>query len=877
MKRYLTVGIIFGVLVVIVVAISWFAFPAWQTPASGGFWTLLGLTLVGVLAFLQSAVSIWKDLKEEKKEEQKPSAPMQSIDSQKADAIYNAPGGIINVVQQMAKSTEPTPETPSFWHLAHPYPMPPNFTGRLTERSVLTRWLNEDTEYHLFIIRALGGFGKSALSWHWLTHDVDSKQWTKVLWWSFYEGDASFENFITETLKYLKLEIPQGQRPQVDELLKAMQGGRILLIMDGFERALRAYSSMSAAYQGDEEPKLEDNQLDCVNISAEIFLKSVCSLPNIKSKVLMTTRLTPRAVKPRGEFMLGCLEEELTAMQKEDAVLFFRKQKIKGTHAEIESACEPYGYHPLSLRILAGLIIDDRKTPGDISVANKLEITDDIIQNKHHVLEVAYNTLSPEQQKLLSTIACFRSPMNYEALKEISSKPLGKGKKAKAGSIGKLDDNLKTLETRGLLHWDRKTNKYDLHPIVRRYAYERLTAPDRTGAHKRLRDYFAAVDVPKQVKSLDELAPVVELYHHTVQAGELDKARQLFYDRINYPTFYQLGAYQLRIELLRALFLDGENNLPSLTSEDDQAWTLTALANSYYASGQPLRSVPLFQEQNKLQEKNARKNNLARGLINLGVGQRFIGALSEAETNLLNGIELSKEIADKFVEAACHQELGLQLSYRGIQEQSQNELISAMREFEQQNHLLGQSQNWSYKVMFALIAKDKSISNNAIFDYLMHSQQKANEWAQSEFPAEREFIRIYWLLGVAYDLDNQLDFADQNLAEALTRCRTINLVEMESNILLDLAHLRYDQEKYEDAKNLAEEALSITERCGYVLQGADVNLFLAQYTLEQEKDKVKAKEYAQTALKLAYCDGPPYYYKVAYEEAERMLEGLNQM
>ena len=72
----------------------------------------------------------------------------------------------------------------------------------------------------------------------------------------------------------------------------------------------------------------------------------------------------------------------------------------------------------------------------------------------------------------------------------------------------------------------------------------------------------------------------------------------------------------------------------------------------------------------------------------------------------------------------------------------------------------------------------------------------------------------------------------------------------------------------------AEEALLITGRCGYVLQGADVNLFLAQYALEQEKDKVKAKEYAETSLKLAYCDGPPYYYKVAYEEAERMLESL---
>jgi hypothetical protein len=99
-------------------------------------------------------------------------------------------------------------------------------------------------------------------------------------------------------------------------------------------------------------------------------------------------------------------------------------------------------------------------------------------------------------------------------------------------------------------------------------------------------------------------------------------------------------------------------------------------------------------------------------------------------------------------------------------------------------------------------------------------------------------------------------------------------VESEANILLDLARLRYDQKKYEEAKSLADEALLITERCGYVLQGADVNLFLAQYALEQEKDKAKAKAHAEEALNLAACDGPPYYYKVAYEEAERMLEKL---
>jgi hypothetical protein len=305
---------------------------------------------------------------------------------------------------------------PDFWNIKHPYPMPPNFTGRVAERAMLTQWLNDDAENRLFILRALGGFGKSALSWHWLTHDVKPKVWKKVLWLSFYEGDASFEHFIEETLKYLKLEVPQGQRPQVDELLKAMQSQKILLIMDGFERALRAYSSMSAAYQGDEEPKLDDNQLDCVNVNAEAFLKGVCSLPDMKGKALMTTRLTPRAVKPHGEFMLGCREEELTAMQKVDAVEFFHKQKIKGTHAEIEAACAPYGYHPLSLRLLAGRILKDFETPADIVVAQKLKIDGDLKAQKFHVLEVSYNSLPPHEKNY--------SARSRVSVHELSSKRL---------------------------------------------------------------------------------------------------------------------------------------------------------------------------------------------------------------------------------------------------------------------------------------------------------------------------------------------------------------------------------------------------------------------------------------------------------------------
>ncbi len=112
------------------------------------------------------------------------------------------------------------------------------------------------------------------------------------------------------------------------------------------------------------------------------------------------------------------------------------------------------------------------------------------------------------------------------------------------------------------------------------------------------------------------------------------------------------------------------------------------------------------------------------------------------------------------------------------------------------------------------------------------------------------------------------------LVAALTRCRKINLVELEPDILLAWARWHSVRGDMQAALISAKEALDVADRFGYRLKQADIVIFLAQHALEQEKDKAKAKQYSEEAKKLATCDGPPYYYKVVYEEAERMLEKL---
>jgi tetratricopeptide (TPR) repeat protein len=796
----------------------------------------------------------------------------------------------------------PTPAQPQRddWFLAHPYPMPPNFTGRLAERKMLTDWLNADVAHPLLVLRALGGFGKSALVWHWLTHDVAPAAWPCVVWWSFYESDSSFDHFLAETLRYLSKEgfdaRKMSGKDAVTRLVQVLHKTGTLLILDGFERELRAYGGPNAAYQGDESAKSEDNECDCISPLADLFLYNVALQPDLRSKVLLTTRLRPHVLEARGGTLLqGCREKELRQMQPADAVEFFRAQGIRGRRDEIEQACEPYGYHPLSLRLLAGWIVGDLQQPGDIASAKRLDIAGDLVARQHHVLEQAYESLMPERRALLTRIACFRNAVKHEALKALTAASAMEEQKGLFermlrwhGSRQRdvlhsasetLDTDLRDLVARGLLHHDTKEGRFDLHPIVRRYAYDRLTTRDRKKAHTHLRDYFAAVPPPDKVARLKHLTPVIELYHHTVRAGQFDEALTLFRDRLTKPLYYQLGAYQLRIELLRALFPDDEERPPRLKGESAQAWTLNALANSYSLSGQLRRAVPLFEQHNAICEKLGSKSNLAIGLGNVADDRLKIGALRAAEANLRRSIALCREINDEFQEAIGHQELGRLLAYRGVSAESETELAAALKMADREKHAVLQGVTCAYRALRELLLL-RSASHPALrtprsaLDSARCALELADEWRRADYPLEREYVRAHWLLGAAHRVAGQFDEAERHLHQALERCRRINMVDHEADILIDLARLRSAIGSSEGAQRLAEEALLITERCEYVLQGADAHLELAKLAFARG-DKAAGLEHAQKAKELATCDGPPdYTYKAAYDEGCSLLGEL---
>ena len=77
-------------------------------------------------------------------------------------------------------------------------------------------------------------------------------------WWSFYESDAYFENFVIRALAYVSRSTPDEVRklptPERETaLLQILDREPHLLVLDGLERILVAYARMDTAYLADDD------------------------------------------------------------------------------------------------------------------------------------------------------------------------------------------------------------------------------------------------------------------------------------------------------------------------------------------------------------------------------------------------------------------------------------------------------------------------------------------------------------------------------------------------------------------------------------------------------------------------------------------------
>jgi len=192
------------------------------------------------------------------------------------------------------------------------------------------------------------------------------------------------------------------------------------------------------------------------------------------------------------------------------------------------------------------------------------------------------------------------------------------------------------------------------------------------------------------------------------------------------------------------------------------------------------------------------KKELSVGLGNLAYSQIQIGELDSAEYSIRRRIEISRESGLEYIEAVGRRIHGQLLYYQGQFEESEKELESALGSFIRLDEVRAQCNVWIHRSIRSILMSNAEDA--------LRCATKVREIAETEY-RERRIIYAEWLLGAAHLMKDDLVDADEHLNEALTRDRKINLVELEPYILLELAKLRFKEDRNEEALNFADEAL----------------------------------------------------------------------
>ena len=353
-----------------------------------------------------------------------------------------------------------------------------------------------------------------------------------------------------------------------------------------------------------------------------------------------------------------------------------------------------------------------------------------------------------------------------------------------------------------------------------------------------------------------------------LQAGNFQQAFPLFYNRLASLLYHRLGAYQLVIELLQGFFSSEDTPTPEL-EKDQQSWLLDALANAYSASGYPQRAIHLLQTSIAFDQEEGDRESIADW--NLAVQQLMLGDFVGAEKSLEASIAVCTAISDKYNAIKTHQYFALLRAYQGMFESSWHHLEQTFLLMQVQETPTLASSLWAYQALCQTLAGE--------LDQALKASEQALQLA-NVLHYERDIVRAEWLMGSTLtrlaerkseNSQEQLQNANTFLTDALERCRHIDMVDYEGDLLFAWARFYRAQRNQQQAKKACLDALAISNRSDFRPLRADILNCLAQIALEEGNQKV-ARDYVQAAIKDAQCPSMPYYYQSAFDLAESLLE-----
>jgi tetratricopeptide (TPR) repeat protein len=785
-------------------------------------------------------------------------------------------------------------------YIAHPYTLlqTTEVVGRHQELNALTDWVTgSDPQFNaarILIFVAIGGIGKSAVTWKWFNEIAqhEMRPLAGRVWWSFYESDARFDNFVIRTLAYVTgqtlEQVQQKRAPErVDELLAVLDHEPYLIVLDGLERLLIGYARPDAAHLADDDLDTEIATSAAAtqglpagaatSFTGQSRLRMAAD-PRVgdfllrlaavrASRVLATSRLFPTDLQTATRVpRKGAAAYFVQGLSNDDAVSLWRAFGVSGSREDLIALFNTFGNYPLLIRALAGEVARYRPAPGDFSTWRQAHADFDpfqfplLVQRKSHVLQYALSGLSDADNRVLRTIAAFRAPTTYDTLAGLL---VGPGRPC--ADEATLDVVLSDLEDRGLVGWDKRANRYDLHPVVRGVAWSALDPESREGIYQNLASHFEALPEvsDESVRSIDDLAGVAELYHTLIQLNRVKDAFTILNDRIAGAMLEHIGTFRELAEFAEMLATKPEL-LERLREDDDEnpGVLMAMLGICYYLCGDPARALEAFDKIDGSLHRDAYSALLAyRSMILCQIGALAaagrLARQSVHEEDKRSGEDYLLSImalATVVIRRGGYEEGDAWLSdYRVIIENAGDDISPIL-------HLICLAE-------CGLAALRRG--------HLVRAQAVADEIAliaeETGIPQARIQLMIV-SAGVA-EAQGRHELARDLLNDALVLAREARAIESEAGLLVQLGQWHNQHGAVDAARGYAADALHLAEHAQLKLSQADA-LNLLSRVHRAGANQLEAAAAAAAAYRLAWCDGPPYAYEWGIRQARENLEAV---
>ncbi len=839
-------------------------------------------------------------------------------------------------------TTEPIPTPPAFY--AEPdYIGSHQFVGRVAELQALNDWAAPADPTNLLLFEAIGGNGKSMLTWEWTTRHAPNARtgkdaWAGRFWYSFYERGAIMADFCQRALAYMTgrplEDFAKKKTAELkDELLAQLHARPWLLILDGLERVLVAYHRIDAAEVPDEEANaptdkiVNRNPCDAIRDEDNDLLRALAAAA--PSKILVSSRLTPRVLlNPSGQPITGAKRITLPGLRPPDAEKLLRSCGVQedsaggitGDSAAIQSYltanCDN---HPLVIGILGGLIanylpdrgnfeawVADPQAGASLDLAS-LKLTD----RRNHILRAALDALPPASQALLSTLALLTDSVDYETLKAFNphlppepeevEKPeppenewdwiwddlsdeqkVERQKQYEAALVRrqdyekavqtrlasaefrsapkKLETTVKDLEQRGLLQWDGRERKYNLHPVVRGVGSGAMSTADRERHGQRVVDHFTAQPHRpyEEAETMEDVRNDLHIVRTLLKLGHFQQAADAFEGDLSNALLINLEANAETLSLLRPFFPSGWGEFPKEIRVLDGAilanraiWALGGLGEDGAASavsGAIVRSLLASEDW----------RNLAGMLYNISEGVTGAQALRVST--------LSLEVAT-LIENQNHI---FKAQLRFFSEQSnQGQWAEAAATWRLLDPMGRDWSRASYRPGFAeLLYADFHFEQGTLQEeHLVKAERLAAEGKDRSFIRWGHRLRGDWRLEQG---EWALAAASYQEAVRLARERSLPDAASETGLALAKHHLRQPA----DPPHPVELAESHHEAERLAQLRDPAHRRLAQLWLALG-DTENAKHHALAAYRWAWADGEPYVHRYELTKTTGLLQQMN--